>query len=591
MKAMAKTANKIRTRSSVVAAGPTAQTREWPLIYYFGGSLLLALAVFAPALNGTFVFDDFHLPFANPHAAQMSPGFWLGGVRPALIASYWLNFLISGTRPFGYHIVNVLLHAATSVMLFFIYDRLLEISKLPIPDTFDRRWFALFGAGLFLLHPLQTESVDYIAGRSELISGFFFFAGWLVFLRNFEKETSLGLTLKILVLAGLGILGKESAISLPALLLLTDFYFSDRPIGKQLIRRFKLYSIIVFGGVGAAILILRSLTNAAAAGFLSGISPFAYALTQCRVILIYLRLFFVPVGQNGDWQLPFFHSLTEGGAWAYVLVLLLLLATVVWLYKRERLISFGLAAFFLMLAPTSSIVPVNDAIAERRMYLPIAGLILAFLGLAAKVRFTPVLRRAGAIVALMACAAFSYARSAAWASDFNLWSESVQANPINSRAHFGLGSAMMTRGDCTGAVREFSTARSQSATPEGGAAQGGGYPAEVLWNLAQAYQCSKNPAEALVLYRSFAAVNATTAAYKQIGYVEALLGHADAAVAAFEQALKLDPNDATAYAYRGLARIAMNNPEGARTDLRRALELDPANQIANDGLARLATGH
>jgi tetratricopeptide (TPR) repeat protein len=516
----------------------------------------------------------------------MPASFWIGGVRPVLMATYWLNFLISGTQPFSYHLVNVLLHAATSVMIFCIYNRVLTISHAPIPQTVDRRWFALFGAALFLLHPLQTESVDYIAGRSELVSGFFFFAGWLVFLRNFDKDTSLGLTLKILAMSGLGILGKESAISLPALFLLTDFYFADGPIAKQLLRRFKLYSVILFGGLAAAIYILRSLSSASAAGFLSGIRPFDYTLTQCRVILIYLRLFFVPVDQNGDWQLPFYHSLTQGGAWIYVLALLVLLALVVWLYKRERLISFGLAAFFLLLAPTSSIVPVNDAIAERRMYLPIAGLILACLGLAAKVRFTPALRRAVAIVAILVCSALSWSRSAAWASDFNLWSESVRANPINSRAHFGLGSAMMSRGDCTGAVREFSTARSQTGT-----AQGGGYPAEVLWNLAEAYQCGKKPAEALVLYRSFAEVNPTAAAYKQIGFVEAILGHADAAVAAFEQALKLDPNDATAYAYRGLARLAMNNPEGARTDLRHALELEPENRVATDGLARLSAGH
>ena len=233
---MAKAANRNRTTASVIVETLPAQTRNWPWIYCLGASLAIALVVFGPALSGTFIFDDFHLPFADPHASEMPARFWIGGARPVLTATYWLNFLGSGTRPFTYHLVNVLLHAGTAVLIFFIFERLFVISS----EAFDRRWFALFGAALFLLHPLQTESVDYIAGRSELVSGFFFCAAWLIFLRNFEKDDSPVLILKIVLSGALAVLGKESAISLPALLLLTDFYFSDRPIVKQLARRFKL---------------------------------------------------------------------------------------------------------------------------------------------------------------------------------------------------------------------------------------------------------------------------------------------------------------------------------------------------------------
>jgi tetratricopeptide (TPR) repeat protein len=577
MNAMSRAANRRRTPAAVIENEPKAPTGRWLWIYCFCASFVIALAVFAPALNGTFIFDDFHLPFADPHAAEMPARFWIGGVRPALIATYWLNFLISGTNPLGYHVVNVFLHAVTSVVIFLIYDRLLAISRTPFPSILDRRWFALFGAALFLLHPLQTEPVDYIAGRSELLSGCFFFAAWLVFLRNFEQNASFGLTLKILILGGLGILGKESAISLPGLLLLTDFYFSDLPIGKQVVRRFKLYSVFLIGALSAAALILRSLTRGTAAGFSSGVRPFDYALTQCRVVLIYLRLFFIPAGQNADWHLPFYHSFRHGAAGWYVVALLLVLALALWLRKRDRLISFGIMAFFLMLAPTSSIVPISDALAERRMYLPIAGLILAVLGVAARIRLTTSWRWAGATALILACAVLSYFRSAVWTSDLNLWSDSAHANPANYRAHSGLGAALLRRKDCVEAAGEFATALSQENSNN-----------EVLWNLAEAYQCAGKSAEALSAFQSYAVRHPTGAAYDKIGFIEATLSHVTPALDAFEQALKLDPKDATAYAYRGIARVALNDPQDGQADFRRALELDPGNQVAAQGIAKLA---
>ena len=580
---MAKTASKTRPRSTVVVTAPDPPARNWMWILWPGIALVAALAVFAPALKGTFVFDDFNLPFANPQAGQLPARFWIGGVRPVLMATYWMNFLMSGTSPFGYHLFNVLMHVATSAIMFFIYDRLFAIANPAVPAAADRKWFAFAGAALFLLHPIQTEAVDYIAGRSELVSGFFFFAAWLVFLRNFERDTTFVLTLKIAVLSGLAVLGKESAISLPGLLLLTDFYFSKQPIVKQLLGRLKLYAVFLLGGAGAAILILRSLTSGTAAGFQSGVSPFDYALTQCRVILTYVRLFILPFGQNGDWQLPFYHSFTDGAAAGYVIVLLAALAVTVWLYKRDRVVSFGLAAFFLMLAPTSSFVPVADALAERRMYLPIAGLIFAVLGVVARMRLTPATRWAGAIAALLVFSTLSYNRSVAWASDLSLWTDSVQRNPDGFRAHYGLGSAMLARGDCAGAVGQFSKARSLPGPTQGVSRN------QVLWNLAEAYQCSKQPTEALAAYRSFAAVQPTSAAYRQIGFVEASLGHSDAAMTAFAQALALDPNDAAAYTYRGLARTALNDLDGAESDLHRALELDPGNQMAVHGLATVAS--
>lgn len=572
---MAKAATKKNRPAASAAAAARPDRLSW--IYLLLGALAISAFTFGPALKGTFVFDDLHLPFADPHAPE-SPIPWIRGVRPLLMLTYWLNFRISGAGTWSYHLFNLLIHAGTSVLIFMVCERLLAIAGV----ASMRRGLALFGAALFLLHPLQTESVDYIAGRSELAAGLFFVAAWLIFLRHFDKPTGMLLTLEICLFGGLAVLSKESAISLPAILLLTDLYFADEPIGSRLRRRIKLYALFLIGGLAAAFLILRSLTPGSAAGFGAGISPFEYALTQCRVILTYMRLFVIPLGQNGDWQLPFYRSLGDGAAAVYALGLILLVALIVWLYKRERLVSFGLAAFLIMLAPTSSIVPVRDALTERRMYLPMAGLILALLGAASKISLTSAWRRAAAAALLLLCVTLSWQRSEVWASDFNLWSDSLHSNPINARAHLGLGTSMVLRGDCAGAVGEFSKAQAQMRPDTTGVST-----AEIVWNMAAAYECDSKLDKALALYRSFAAGQPTAAAYERIGLMEAKLDHSDAAMEAFEHALKLDPGDATALAYRGIGRIALGDRQG-EADLHRALELDPGNQAATAALARLA---
>ena len=230
--------------------------RFWTPLWLFGCALVTALIVFGPALRGAWVFDDVHLPFADPHAAEMPARFWVGGVRPMLMATYWANYLLSGPNTLSYHVVNVTLHAATAVLVFFIFERIFSIAGL----ARNPKVYALVSAALFLLHPLQTESVDYIAGRSELLSGLFFCAAWLIYLRTFESETGAVTSIEILVLGGAAVLAKENAICLPAVLLATDVFWAKRPFFAQMQRRFKLYVPFVIGGAAGAFWILRALT-------------------------------------------------------------------------------------------------------------------------------------------------------------------------------------------------------------------------------------------------------------------------------------------------------------------------------------------
>ena len=165
---MASKANR-RPAGGTKPAAPTPHPDSGRLasLWIWLAALTAAAIVFSPAIDGTFIFDDFHLPFTDPNAAAMPARFWIGDVRPLLMTTYWANYLVSGSHPFSYHVVNIVLHATAATLVYFLLRKLLVISAVGI--NHHPQWIAMFGAGLFLLHPLQTESVDYIAGRSEVL--------------------------------------------------------------------------------------------------------------------------------------------------------------------------------------------------------------------------------------------------------------------------------------------------------------------------------------------------------------------------------------------------------------------------------------
>jgi Flp pilus assembly protein TadD len=135
----------------------------------------------------------------------------------------------------------------------------------------------------------------------------------------------------------------------------------------------------------------------------------------------------------------------------------------------------------------------------------------------------------------------------------------------------------MISGQCPGAVREFETVERQSGISE-----------ETTANLAAAYQCNRQPDQALSELRKLVEKRPAAPLYDRIGYIEATRGKVAPALDAFEAALRLNPNDATAYSYRGTAKMVLKDDAGARADLQRALELEPGNSTALKGLAALA---
>jgi tetratricopeptide (TPR) repeat protein len=559
-----------RDRKETAPAAP--RPLRAPYFIAAAAVIIVLFSIYAPSLHGPFLFDDNTLPFALPefHAPLMT---WLRGARPLLMLTYWVNDQISGSNTFSYHVFNLLIHGFAGAFLFFILRRLLEWAAI---DPSRRNLLAGFGAAVFWVHPMQTEAVSYIAGRSDGLSVMLFLAAFAYFLYRRNAAVSWGDVCVLFLLFGASLLSKEQAIVLPALLLLTDYWWNPGFSFSGIRRNWKLYAPLAVGAVAGVIIFLPLLRHGGNAGFgLKDFTWYQYFFTECRALFVYPAMFLLPVGQSADWNFPISKTVFDHGAIAGLLALVAL-AVLAWRYRREyRLASFGFVAYLLLMAPTSSVIPIKDAVAERRLYFSMIGLLLIALDLISRWKLTRTTLATACSVAAVALAGATYVRAEVWSSDLALWQNTVRTTPDNWRAHFHLASALYDAGRCDLAVQEYE-ATTHIQPPD--------YDLLVDWGLA--YDCLNQPEAALAKLRQAAGLEQTAHVYSQIGMVYGKQKQYPQALEALATAEKLDPNFATTYVYKGLVHLGLNQPEAAVQDYQRALALDPTYKPALGGLAQ-----
>ena len=550
-----KRAKKGRTAASPAPPEAAAQVREAALPWWaFAAALAAALLAYLPALNGPFVFDDQTLPVLQEgHGLPWTH--YLTGVRPLFYLSLLAQYTLHGDWTFPYHFLNWLLHAANALLLYGILRRYAELGSLEQTAAVSA---AGFGAGVFLLHPLNTEAVSYIASRSEVLSVFFAFLSWRLFLAKRAPRLPWLAAAGVMALLTLGLAVKEHVIALIAVFFLTDLLFG----GWRANLRF--YAPLAAFGAAAGAYLLQRASNATAGFGVAGATPLKYLVTQGGVIWRYLQLTAAPVGQSVDHGVAIAYS-----AWgAAGLALLAAAAVFIW-KKAPRLAFFGWLCFLACLAPTSSVAPVADAMVERRMYLAMPGLALLAAPWAGK--WKPwALGAALAVLALL-----TMQRNEKWASAEALWRDAVAGNPANARAQFQLAHALYLDGRCAEAARHYELA-DRHGGPEKGLYQD--------WALA--LDCDGKPDEALkVLAREG---DRSYLRWATEGMIEGKRGRAEAALKALDRAIELRPDFAMSWIYRGNVLLTSGRREEAEAAFRRALELEPENPAARQGLAALS---
>ena len=406
-----------------IALAKALQTPERTAIWAL---LVIGLAVFLNSLAGSFVFDD--TAFLNSDYLDIRSGSWLVSPaespmkgRPLAGLTFVVNYALCGERPVGYHLFNMLVHLACSVALFGVVRRTLmswasgspgvpgvecneppacsvlgaryarpEAPKEPAPGRSDAYYnsslattgVAFAVALLWMVHPLQTECVNYISQRTESMAGLFILLSLYCAIRAMHAEQPSRWTLLAGVASWLGVMSKEVAAVGPVLIVLHDLTFAGSSAKATIRQRWPLYVAVFSSWIPLAALMCL-LPRTATVGANADVSMLQYGLNQSVLIVEYLRLACWPDTLLIDYGKPWDVSLLE--AFPCLVAVAGLLALTLAVYPRLPAAGYLGAWVFLLLAPTSSFVPINTEVgAERRMYLPLAAIIvLAVLGVRA----------------------------------------------------------------------------------------------------------------------------------------------------------------------------------------------------------------
>ncbi len=489
-------------------AAPEKPGRAESLPWQAAALLLLALIAYWNSLDGSFHFDDFVL-FSDPDIT--GPGFgWailrLGQTRPLTYLTFHWNYALGATDPAGYHWVNLLLHAANSVLVLLLARRHLKSLA------------AFLAAALFALHPLQTQAVDYIFARSSLLAVFFALLSFWLFLKERHAWSVAAFALSLLA--------KEETAALPVFFLLYDLLWKRR-------RPRSGYYAAMFGLVvlvGARLFYVLHTIAEPGVGFrVKEMPALAYALTQARVIWIYIRLFLFPVGLNLDHQVALSRGLlTPPSTLPALLALAALIGISVWMVWRQKPLGLWLLGFLLFLAPSSSVIPVADVIFEHRMYFPLACLVIAAAGLLERLP-----RRAwvvGLPVLIAALLVGTISRNRTWRDEKSLWADVIQKSPNKPRAYRNLARAFWA--DDLGYSRQL-LERGLELDPNN---------ADMHSDMGITLMLQSEPKEALLHFqKAMISSGPNSDLWNNIGAAHLRLGETSRAVESYGQALKLDP--------------------------------------------------
>ena len=449
--------------------------------------VLAGLAAYATSFSGEFLLDDDRLIAKNERIHELWPPWDIiaGGRRPVVELSLALNYAIGRLDVWGYHAFNLAVHILAALTLFGIVRRTLlrEASR-------DRRqrspsWFALAVALIWVLHPLQTQSVTYIIQRAESLMGLFYLLTLYCVVRAADSARERFWHVAAVVVCALGMGSKAVMVSAPLVVLLYDRVFITQSFTQILRRRWGLYaglactwSVLVLCGVVRGVLGL-SVAGKPNVGFaFKGIAPIDYALTEPGVILYYLRLAVWPHPLCLDYAWPV--ARTFGAIAVPALLVAALLAATLWAFSWKPWLGFVGAWFFLILSPTSSFIPIKDPLFEHRMYLPLTAVVVVAVAVGHGVleHLSHRLARVEAWRGIIACAlvvtiagllaSATFQRNRDYQDQHRMWADVVAKRPDNHRARLNLGNQYYRKKDYETALihyREFGRIKPDYVTP------------------------------------------------------------------------------------------------------------------------------
>lgn len=423
--------------------------------------LLVAITfcVYFPALGHDFVpsWDDDLYVTANQAVQGVSlhnlklafTSLYGGNYAPVQIISYMIDYTLWGMNPAGYHASSILIHTANGILLFYLMTRL-GLSRTA----------AFCAAVIFLIHPVQVESVVWISQRKNVLSLLFMLASFHFYLnyRNaFAEENRFLHYFASLIFAILALLSKSVAVIIPALFILCNLCISTGKTWKKLL--FDLAPFLFVAVSAAAATIIFQHGDYGGGRLSIRISPLVIALSMPGVILSYLGLIFFPTPQRlCNIYIPELHGSFEPEVVPGFLALLFLAALGVLLFRRNRALFFWYATAWLAFLPVSQIVPLATIMNDRYLYVPMIGIAPLVVVTACSLCSRLKLERGTLVLAAGVCivaGAVSFSRLDVWKNDYTLWSDAYQKHPDDHQAITVLGNSLLNREDEAGALALF----------------------------------------------------------------------------------------------------------------------------------------
>jgi tetratricopeptide (TPR) repeat protein len=618
-------------------------------------ALLIALAAFVcmgPALHAAFVNWDDHLTFTeNPHYRGLSPTHlaWmlttthLGQYRPLTWLTYGLDYTIWGMNPTGYHLTNMLLHAANGVVLYALLVLLLErvFPASPrvraVPEPYGA---AALGALFFAIHPLRVEAVAWATERQEVLCGLFFLLSVLAYVQMLDPQRCAVRSRRTWYWVSIGcfalsLLSKPAGLTLPLVLLVLDAYPLGRLAAAQATAgsRWRVVGALLVEKIPYVVLAVAALVAAFVAKQPAALVPFAEHGLTARVaqaaygLCFYLWKTVAPVGLSPLYLLE--RPLHPTAPKYVVSALVAAVVTAVAVRYRHRW-PWGLAtwvSYVVLAAPVLGFAQNGVQVAaDRYTYvacLPWAVLLAAGVHRLRRAWHTrppaPPVRLAVLATVTVTLALFAlrtYEQAAVWRDSLTLWNRVLEVEPANYVAYNNRGNVRQLMGDVAGAIADYDQAirfdpgYASAYTNRGYARQVKGdldgaladceraigldpENPEVRYNCGNARKAKGDLAGALADYSETIRLNpAHVGAYANRGNARQASGDLDGARRDYDTALALQPGSAMLYNNRAAVHRTQGHLDAAIADFTTALRLEPTNGIfyANRGAVRQAAG-
>ena len=404
----------------------TGRTKAILLVFF------LTFIVYSNSLGGKFVSDDeyFVVKNVNIKSLRNAPDFFLNRsavafadlsldvYRPVTTLSYALDYFFWKLNTFGYHIVNVLFHSSNAALLcVFLYA------------LFGDIWIAVFASLFFALHPVQTEVVAWISGRSSVLCLFFYLSALLLYIR--------GRILPSLALFAVSLFAKEMAITLPILLVAYDLHFPKEEPSRR-----KIYGYIPYFAIVAAFILVRALVlkRVSQCGWWGG-NPYYTFLSMSVSFLDYIKLLILPVKLCAFYITSVYTTVFHPKVLTGILLLAASLLSIPLVFKRSKRISFFICWFFITILPVSNIVPLKALMAERFLYIPSIGFCVILAAVLRRQKKAIAMAAAVSIVVIYSL--LTMARNEDWRSPVLLAKSVIRVSPQNTWGYSCLGSAYL----------------------------------------------------------------------------------------------------------------------------------------------------